>query len=421
MDIARPELGRRRRQRRWLYGTIALIAFAGITFALSRLKPAAPRVDRHAIYTDTVKRGEMLREVRGNGTLVPEEVNWIPAITAGRVERIRVLPGAEVTADTVLVELTNPEVEHAAFEAEWQLKAAEAQSNKLKVQLEAERLGQEAQAAQLRAECSVAKLDAQADAELATDRLVDRLTALRSQTKAEQLEIRCELEAQRLRIFQASHDAQLAAQQAEIERLRALLELRRTQQARLRVRSGLAGVLQRLGDRDTLQVGQQLVAGALVARVANPARLKAEIKIVETQAKDVALGQKASIDTRNGKVAGHVVRVDPSVQNGTVTVDVALDEPLPRGARPDLSVEGVIELERLTQVLYVGRPVQGQAESSVGLFKLTPGGREAERVRVQLGRSSVNTIEVISGLDVGDTVLLNDMSQYDAHDRVRLN
>ena len=421
MDISRPELGRRRRQRRWVYGAVALVTLGGITFGLARLKPAAPRVDRQAIYTDTVKRGEMLRQVRGNGTLVPEEVNWIPAITAGRVERIRVLPGAAVSADTVLVELSNPEVEHAAFEAEWQLKAAEAQLNKLRAQLETDRLSQEAQAAQLRAECSVAKLDAQADAELVADKLVDRLTALRSQTRAEQLEIRCDLEEKRLRILQNSEAAQLAAQQAEVERLRAMLELRRSQQARLKVRSGLDGVLQRLGDRDTLQVGQQLAAGALVARVANPARLKAEIKVVETQAKDVAPGQPATIDTRNGKVAGRVVRVDPAVQNGTVTVDIALDEPLPRGARPDLSVEGVIELERLAEVLYVGRPVQGQADSLVGLFKLMPGGRDAERVRVQLGRSSVSTIEVVSGLDLGDTILLNDMSQYDAHDRVRIN
>jgi len=421
MDISRPELGRRRRQRQWIYGAVALVTLGGITFGLARLKPAAPRVDRQAIYTDTVKRGEMLRQVRGNGTLVPEEVNWIPAITAGRVERIRVLPGAAVSADTVLVELSNPEVEHAAFEADWQLKAAEAQLNKLRAQLETDRLSQEAQAAQLRAECSVAKLDAQADAELVADKLVDRLTALRSQTRAEQLEIRCDLEEKRLRILQNSEAAQLAAQQAEVERLRAMLELRRSQQARLKVRSGLDGVLQRLGDRDTLQVGQQLAAGALVARVANPARLKAEIKVVETQAKDVAPGQPATIDTRNGKVAGRVVRVDPAVQNGTVTVDIALDEPLPRGARPDLSVEGVIELERLAEVLYVGRPVQGQADSLVGLFKLMPGGRDAERVRVQLGRSSVSTIEVVSGLDLGDTILLNDMSQYDAHDRVRIN
>jgi HlyD family secretion protein len=421
MDISRPDLTRKRRQRRLIFSTVVVIGFAGITVVLARLKPAAPAVDRNAVYTDTVKRGEMLREVRGNGTLVPEEINWIPATTPGRVERILVLPGAAVRAETVLVELTNPEVEHAAFEADWQLRGAEAQANKLKIQLESERLSQEAQAAQLQAECSVAKLDAEADAQLAAEKLVDRLTAMRSKTKAEQLAIRCGLEEKRLLILKDSHDAQIAAQQADIERLRAVLELRRDQRAKLKVRSGIDGVLQRLGDRDTLQVGQQLVVGAPVARVANPARLKAEIKIVETQAKDIAPGQKATIDTRNGKVLGHVVRVDPAVQNGTVTVDVALDESLPRGARPDLSVEGVIELERLADVLHVGRPVQGQADSVVGLFKLAPGGREAERVRVKLGRSSVNTIEIVSGLELGDAILLNDMSQYDAHDRVRLN
>jgi HlyD family secretion protein len=421
MDIARPDLARKRRKRRVMAGGIVLIALAVVTWGLSRLKPAAPGLDLNMIFTDTVKRGEMLREVRGTGTLVPEEINWIPAMTAGRVERILVLPGAEVKAETVLVELSNPEVEHAAFEAEWQLKAAEAQLNKLKVEFESERLSQEAQAAQLRAEHTVAKLDAEADAQLAAEKLIDRLTAVRSKTKAEQLAIRCELDEKRLQILKDSQDAALAVAQAEVERLRAALDLRRDQQAKLKVQSGLDGVLQRLGDRDTLQVGQQLAAGAIIARVANPVRLKAEIKIAETQAKDVALGQKATVDTRNGKIVGRVVRVDPAVQNGTVTVDVALDRPMPRGARPDLSVEGVIELERLEQVLFVGRPVQGQADSMVGLFKVKPGGREAERVRVKLGRSSVNVIEVVSGLEEGDTILLNDMSQYDAHDRVRLN
>lgn len=421
MDIARPELARRRRQQRILYATLACLAVAAVTVGLSRLKPAAPVVDRGMLYMDTVKRGEMTREVRGNGVLVPEEINWVPASTSGRVVSIRVFPGAEVKADTVLVELSNPEVEYAAFEAEWQLKAGEAKLNRLKAQLESERLSEMAQAAQLNAECSMAKLDADADAQLAAEKLVDRLTSIRSKTRAEQLTIRYQLEEKRLEILKASHDAQLAAEHAEVERLRAVLELRRNQQAKLKVRSGIDGVLQRLGEREALQIGQQVMAGANLARVANPARLKAEIKVPETQAKDIAPGQKASIDTRNGKVQGRVVRVDPAVQNGTVTVDVALEGPLPRGARPDLSVEGVIELERLTNVLYVGRPVQGQPESTVGLFKLKPGGREAERVPVKLGRSSVNTIEVVAGLEVGDTVLLNDMSLFDAHDRVRLN
>jgi HlyD family secretion protein len=421
MDIVRPELACRRRRRRILYAAVSCLAFGAVTVALLRLKPAAPVVDRGMTYVDTVKCGEMLREVRGNGVLVPEEINWIPAATSGRVQRICVFPGAEVKADTVLVELSNPEVEHAAFEAEWQLKAAEAKFNRLKAQLESERLSEEAQAAQLRADCSVAKLDAEADGKLAADKLVDRLTALRSQTRAEQLSIRCELEEKRLQILADSHQAQLAAERAEVERLRAVLELRRNQKARLNVCSGMDGVLQRLGEKEPLQVGQQIAAGANLARVANPARLKAEIKVVETQAKDIAPGQKASIDTRNGKIPGHVTRVDPAVQNGTVTVDVALDGPLPKGARPDLSVEGVIELERLERVLYVGRPVQGQPESTVSLFKIKPGGREAERVRVKLGHSSVSTIEVVDGLEVGDTILLNDMSQFDSYDRVRIN
>ncbi len=421
MDIARPDAARARRRRRLLYSAGSLVVLIAITLGLARLKPAAPTVDRAQVWLDTVKRGEMLRQVRGNGTLVPEEIHWIPAMTPGRIERIRVLPGAEVKADTILVELANPEVEQAALDAEWQLKAAEAQSNKLKVQLESDRLSQVAQAAQLNSECLVAKVDAEADTKLEAEKLVDRLTALRSRTKSEQLILRCELEQKRLIILEQNHQAQLAAQQAELERFRALLALKRKHQAELTVRAGIDGVLQRLGDRDPLQVGQQLAAGANIARVADPAKLKAEIRVVETQAKDIAHGQKAVIDTRNGTVSGRVTRIDPAVQNGTVTVDVALEGPLPKGARPDLTVEGVIELELLANVLYVGRPVQGQSESTVGLFKLDPDGHDATRVPVKLGRSSVSTIEILEGLREGDRVILSDMSQWDAHNRVRLN
>lgn len=421
MDIPRPNAARDRRRRRILHSMVALAAVALVTVGLSRLKPAAPGVEKATTYTDTVKRGDFQRQVRGNGTLLPEEIHWIPSTTPGRVERILILPGAPVTQDTVIVQLSNPEVAHAVFEAEWQLKGAEAQFARLKVQLQSERLSQEAQAAQLNAECSVARLDAEADAKLVVELLVDRLTAVRSQTKADQLGIRCDLEKQRLDILAASHQAQLEVQQAELSRLRAVLELKRKQLEELTIRAGIDGVLQRLGEREQLQVGQQLAAGANVARVANPARLKAEIKIVETQAKDILLGQPATIDTRNGVVAGRVARIDPAVVNGTVTVDVTLDGPLPKGARPDLSVEGVIELERLQNVLYVGRPVHGQSESRIGLFKLTVTGKEAIRVPVLLGRSSVSTIEVVEGLAEGDVILLNDMSQYDAHDRVRLN
>jgi HlyD family secretion protein len=419
MDLPRAHALRARRRRRALYTALGLAGLAIITVAVTRLKPAAPKVD--APYLDTVRRGEMLLQVRGNGTLVPEEIHWIPAMTPGRVERILVLPGAVVGADTILVELTNPEVEHAAFEAEWQVKGAEAQLAKLKVQLESEHLAQEATAAALNSECSVAKLDAEADAKLAAEHLVDRLTATRSRTKADLLSTRCDLEARRLQILADSHRAQGQAQEADLSRLRAVLELRRAQSAQLKIRAGIDGVLQRLGERDTLQVGQQCVAGANIARVANPARLKAEIKIVETLAKDVQRQQSASIDTRNGVIPGHVVRVDPAVQNGTVTVDVALDGPLPKGARPDLTVEGVIQLDRLENVLYVGRPVNGQAESTVGLFKVAAGGKLAERVPVKLGRSSVSTIEVLTGLQEGDRIILSDMSQWDAHDRVRID
>lgn len=421
MDIDRPDFARKRRRRRIILIIGGVLGLAAVTLGLTRLQPAAPSVDKAMIYTDTVKRGEMLRQVRGNGALVPEAIHWIPATTPGRIERIRVLPGAVVKADTVLVELSNPEVEQAALDSEWQLKAAEADYNKLKVQLESERLNQASQAAQLNSEGKIAKVDADADTELEAEGLVDRLTALRSRTKAEQLALRCELEQKRLGILEMNHQAQLAAQEAGLERLRALLALKRKHVAELTVRAGIDGVLQRLGDRDQLQVGQQLAAGANIARVADPTKLKAEIRVVETQAKDIAHGQKAVIDTRNGTVPGRVVRIDPAVQNGTVTVDVELQGPLPKGARPDLTVEGVIELELLSNVLFVGRPVQGQSESTVGLFKLDAEGREATRVPVNLGRSSVNTIEILGGLLEGDRVILSDMSQWDAHNRVRLN
>jgi HlyD family secretion protein len=363
----------------------------------------------------------MLRQVRGNGTLVPEEIHWIPATTPGRVERILVLAGAIVRSNTLIVELSNPEVEHAAFEAEWQLKGAEAQTTKLRVQLESDRLAQQATAAALNAECSVARLDADADEKLARDGLVDRLTATRSRTKAEQLTVRCDLEQKRLEIARESDRAQITVQEADVARLRAVLELKRKQLAELKVVAGIDGVLQRLGDPQQLQIGQQLPAGANIARVANPTRLKAEVRIVETQAKDIQHGQVATIDTRNGVIPGHVIRIDPAVQNGTRTVDVSLDGSLPKGAVPDLTVEGTIELERLRDARFVARPVQGQPDSVVGIFKVVEGGRAAVRVPVKFGRTSVSTIEVLEGLEVGDTVIVSDMSQWDAYDRVRLN
>jgi HlyD family secretion protein len=422
MDVpVSPALRRRRQVRRWFIGAGVFVLLALVTVGLSQLQPAAPRVEKSSIWMDTVKRGEMLRQVRGNGTLVPEDIRWIATLNAGRVERILVLPGERVKAETELVELSNPELEQAAFDAESQFKGAKADTANLRVQLDSQKLTQQAAVATAQANATTAKADFDVNGELGKAGLVAALTVKQSRTKADQLARLLELEQDRLKKTDEATQAQLAAQEEKVAQLGAQLELKRRQVEALKVRAGMGGVLQRLGDTASpLQVGQQLAAGALVARVANPAKLKAAIKIAETQAKDVQLDQPAEIDTRNGIIPGHVIRIDPAVENGTVTVDVALDAALPKGARPDLSVDGTIELERLENVLYVGRPVQGQADARVGLFKVVEGGKGAVRVPVKLGRSSVSTIEVIEGLQVGDQVILSDMSQWDAHERVRL-
>ena len=420
MDIPRPHAARDRRRRQLLAGAMTTLVLVLITLALTRLKPAAPRVDS-PIWTDAVRRGPMVRQVRGNGTLVPEEIRWIAAQNAGRVDRILVLPGAAVKAETVLVELVNPELEQMAFDAEWALKAAEADSMNLKVQLESQRLNQQATAASAEANYHNARLEAEVNEALSKDGLVPDLILKQSRARSDEFRKVNEVEKERLRIAAEAIQAQVAAQQAKMEQLRAQLQLRRKQLDSLRVRAGLEGVLQKLGDAVQLQIGQQVVQGANLARVADPSRLKAEIKVAETQAKDIQLGQTVCVDTRNGVASGRVRRIDPAVQNGTVTVDVLLEGSLPKGARPDLSVDGTIELERLDDVLYVGRPVNGQPESTVGLFKLTDGGRGAVRVPVKLGRCSVSTIEVLEGLQIGDQVILSDMSAWDAHSRVRLN
>jgi HlyD family secretion protein len=420
MDIPRPNAARQRRRKRLIYSSLALVALAGITVGLSRLEPAAPAVDKGQIWMDSVQRGDLPLKVRGNGTLVPETIVWVPTISAGRVETIRVLPGAAVNADTILVELANPEVEQAAFDAEWQLQGAESELINLRVQLQTQRLNLESAVATVSANYNSAQLDLEVNEELAKNGLVPQLTLKQSRAKALELQKLLAIERQRLEISAEAAESQMAVQTARVEQLRALLQLRRNQVESLKISAGIEGVLQKLGDTSTLQVGQQLPAGANVARVANPARLKAEIKIYETQAKDVLLGQRAQIDTRNGVVMGKVVRIDPAVQNGTVLVDVALEGPLPRGARPDLSVEGVIELDLLENVLHVGKPVHGSADSTIGLFKVTPGGKMAERTQVKLGRSSVNTVEILSGLELGDQVILSDMTQWDAYDRIRI-
>jgi HlyD family secretion protein len=421
MDIHRTIDIKKRRLRRILLGSAGVLVLAAITLGLSRLKPAAPQVDRSNIYLDTVKRGDIPREVRGNGTLVPQQIQFVQARTEGRVEQVFVLAGTAVKADTLLMELSNPELRQAALDAEWQLKAGDAQLIRLKVQLESERLTQEAATATLKTECTLAIVDAETDTELAKSGLVPALTLKKSLARAEEYKSRYEIELKRLAIISESTKAQVAVQEAELAKLRAMLELKREQVAALQVRPGIEGVLQQVGDKEMLQAGQRVMPGATLAKVVQPTKLKAEIKIAETQARDLQLGQSATIDTHNGLVPGEVIRIDPAAQNGTVTVDVMLKGALPKGARPDMNVEGTVLLERLQNVLYVGRPINGQPESTVGLFKVVNSGKEAIRVPVKLGRGSVNTIEVLSGLEIGDQVILIDMSQWDAHDRIRLN
>ena len=416
MDIPRESAKRQRRIRRIIYSILGLLVLASLTLGLSRLKPAAPGVDKATVWIDTVKRGPMLLEVRGLGTLVPEEIVWIPATSDGRVVS-RILPGVHLKADSVILELKNPELEQAALDAEWQLKAAQADYNSLKAQLDSKLLDQRAAAATVEADYRQAVLNAEKDEALAKAGLGAELNSKLSKAKADELTTRNQIEQDRLSVSAASAKAQLEAQKAKIEQLRALYELKQTQLEHLKVRAGIEGVLQEV----LVEVGQQVTTGTILAKVANQTKLKAELKIPETQAKDVQIGQLASIDTRNGIISGHVMRIDPAVQNGTVTVDVKLEGPLPNGARPDLSVEGTIEIENLKDVIYVGRPAFGQPNSTVGIFKLDEEGSGAARVQVKLGRSSVNTVEILEGLKPGDRVVLSDMSTWDAFNRIRLN
>jgi HlyD family secretion protein len=416
MDIARPSNARQKRIRQVLYA-VALLAVVGlITLGLSRLKPAAPSVDGATVWRDTVKRGPMLRQVRGLGTLVPEDIRWIPSTTQGRVERIILRPGTSVKADSVILVLTNPQLEQELHDAELKVRAAEATQSSLRVQLQNDQLQQRASSATIEAEYNKAKTTFEMKEALAKDQLVSALDLKQAKVDAEQLAIRNEIASQQLASAGESMRAKLAVQQSDLDQVRAILQLKKRQYDELNVRAGFSGMLQLV----QVEVGQQVGPGANLVRVANPGRLKAELKIAETQAKDIQLGQVASIDTRNGVVEGRVIRLDPSVQNGTRTVDVSLPDVLPKGAVPDLSVDGTIELERLNDVLFVGRPAFGQEQSTVGLFKVDPDGSGASRIQVKLGRSSVNNIEVLSGLKVGETVVLSDMSAWDAFDRVRL-
>ncbi|MEE9265060.1 MAG: HlyD family efflux transporter periplasmic adaptor subunit [Vicinamibacteria bacterium] len=416
MDIPRPDVAKKKKIRRIIYTGAGLLAVLVITVALSRLEPAAPSVNRATVYLDTVKRGSMLRQVRGPGTLVPEEIRWISARTDGRIER-RALPGIRVEADTIVLEMSNPELEQAAMDAKFQLLAAEAEFVDLKVQLQSQFLNQRAEAASVQAEYNQARLQAEADEKLREEGLIGDLIVQMSRVRAKELAIRHELEQKRLEIASESVEAQLAARRARVEQFRALAELRHEQVRALKVRAGIDGVLQQV----PVEEGQQVTPGTILAKVARPDKLKAELRIAETQAKDIEVGQKATIDTRNGLIEGKVIRVDPAVQEGTVQVDVALIGPLPKGARPDLSVDGTVELERLEDILYVGRPAYGQAESTIGLFRILEDGKTAVRVQVQLGRSSVSTIEIVQGLNENDQVILSDTSAWDSYDRIRLN
>ncbi len=415
MDIARPSNARQKRIRRVLYGATALVAVLLITLGLSRLKPAAPSVERATVWIDTVKRGPFLRQVRGLGTLVPEDIRWIPATTQGRVERILLHPGTAVKADSVIFELVNPQLDQELQDAELKLQAAEASLQNLRVQAQNDYLQQKAATANIDAEYHKAKMQAEMNDALAKSQLISALALRQSKLDAEQLAIRDEIAGQQLASYEDSIKARLAVQQSAVDQARAVMRLKERQRGELKVRAGLDGILQVV----PVEVGQQVAPGTNLARVANPSRLKAQVKIAETQAKDIQIGQKANIDTRNGIVGGLVARIDPSVQNGTITVDVALTGELPKGAVPDLSVDGTIELERLADVLYVGRPAFGQENSTVGLFKVQRDG-SATRMQVKLGRSSVNAVEILSGLSVGDQVVLADMSAWDAFDRIRL-
>jgi len=419
MDIARPEFKLQKRRRQIIWGAIGLACLIAVTVGVSRLRPAAPQVERSTVWTDTVKRGPMLRQVRGIGSLIPSQefTRQIPAETEATVVRIRMLPGSQVKADTILLEMSNPLVEQEAVDARLQLKAVEAEYQSLRVKLQSDLMNQKAGAATVTSDYTQAKLQADTDKALFDLGVISGLAYKNSKSKSDELTTRNNIEGERLDINQKAIESQLAQQQARTDQIRALAELKQKQLDALKVRAGIEGVLVDL----PLQVGQHVTPGTMLAKVIQPDHLMAALKVAETQARDVQIGQPALVDTHNGTVAGSVMRVDPAVQNGTVTVDVKLTGELPKGARPDLSVDGTIDLERLDKVLYVGRPAFGQESSTISLFKLDSDGRGGVRVPVKVGRASVNSIQVLEGLHEGDTVILSDMSRYDNTDRIRLD
>jgi HlyD family secretion protein len=417
VDVARPtSVARNKKIKRIVIGVLVLIAAAGVTLGLSRMRPAAPSVDGGVLWRDVVKRGEMLRQVHGIGTLVPEEVRWIPATNDGVIEERRVRAGDTVGPETILLVMSNPDVRQRATDAELQLKGAEADLANLRATIENDLINQRAQQSSMESEYAKANLDYEANKELAKDGLIADLILRKSQVTAQDFFSKIDIEKKKIEGLMKSSEARIGAQQARVDQYRVVFELRKKQLDELNVRAGVPGVVQQV----PVEAGQRVAPGTILAKVAQPGRLKAEVQIPETQVKDVLPGQSASIDTRTGIIPGQVIRIDPAAVNGTVKVDVQLNGEYPKGTRPDLSVDGTIDIERLTNVLYVGRPAYGQPESTVGIFKVMHNG-EAERVQVKLGRSSVNQIEIVDGLKQGDEVILSDMSNWDAYPRVRIN
>ena len=418
MDISRPDIKKKKMRRQLIAAGLGVLALAGLAYFVTRLKPASPTVDRATVWTDTVKRGPLLRQVRGPGTLVPREdrIRLIPAETAATVVRIRVLPGAKVEPDTLLMDLVDPTVQQELLDAQLQLKAAQADLTNTRAKLQSDLMTQKAAAATVGADYSQAKLQAQTDKSLYDLGVISGLTYSASRGKADELTTRDGLEKQRLTLNEKAIETQIAVQQTKVQQAEALLALKQKQQDALSVRAGISGVLADLPH----QVGEHVDPGTTLAKVVQLDQLKASLKIAETQARDIQIGQPAEIDTHNGVIPGKVMRIDPAVMNGTVTVDVELAGAMPQGARPDLSVDGTIDLDRMANVLYVGRPAFGNENSTISLFKLSADGKTAIRVPVKVGRASVNSIQVIEGLQDGDTVILSDMSRWDNTDKIRL-
>ena len=419
MDISRPDIKKKKMRQQWIVGVCGVVALAVAGFFVMRLKPAAPEVDRATVWTDVVKRGPLLRQVRGPGTLVPREdkIRLIPAETEATVVRIRVLPGAKVQPDTILMDLVDPTLTQELLDAQLALKGAEADYINTRAKVQSDLMDQKAAGATVNADYSQAQLQAKTDKSLYDLGVISGLTYSASKGKADELVTRDDLEKQRLALNEKAIETELAVQQTKVDQAKALLGLKQKQLDALSVRAGINGVLFEIDH----QVGEHVETGTTLAKVVQPDQLKASLKIAETQARDIQIGQPAEIDTHNGVIDGKVMRIDPGVLNGTVTVDVELAGALPLGARPDLSVDGTIDLDRMADVLYVGRPAFGNENSTISLFKLGAEGNTAIRVPVKVGRASVNSIQVIEGLHEGDTVVLSDMSRWDNTEKIRLN